>query len=120
MPEQKLADDLLLMLEHIDITISYFEEIKTPDDFIITKNGNAFLDAIIMHLQVTGEILKRCYTENIPIFSPHTSVPWDEIIRLRDLISHHYDKLQHDIVFDICKNHVPTLKITLEEILKAI
>jgi uncharacterized protein with HEPN domain len=68
-----------------------------------------------MHLQVIGELLKRNYNDHEQVFLKHNEIPWSEIIRMRDLISHHYDKLQHDIVFDICKNALPDLKNCLHK-----
>lgn len=32
------------------------------------------------------------------------------LIRFRDFISHHYEKMDSEIVFDICKNEVSLLK----------
>ena len=118
MPDQRLLNDLALVMEHINEVNYYFEEIKTPNDFVVDKQGNAFFDAILMHLQVIGELLKRNYLEHKEVFLKHNEIPWNEIIRMRDLISHHYDKLQHDIVFDICTNSLPELNICLTKIIQ--
>jgi uncharacterized protein YutE (UPF0331/DUF86 family) len=32
------------------------------------------------------------------------------IIRFRDLISHHYEKLDTEIIFEICSEYVPRLE----------
>ncbi len=118
MLNEPLRNDLLLVLEHIDEALSYFAETKTAEDFFATKQGKAYYDAILMRLQVTGELLKKSYTRNENIFKPHSEIPWNEIIRMRDLISHHYDKLQHEVVFDLCENELPKLRQALKEILK--
>ena len=68
MLNEKLRNDLLLVLEHIDEALSYFSEIKTAEDFVSTKQGRAYYDAILMRLQVTGELLKKTYTGNETIF----------------------------------------------------
>lgn len=93
MQPEGLKDEVLLILEHLDEINAYFEEIKLPDDFVLTKQGKAYYDAILMHLQVTGEIIKPCYAANPSVFNKFEEIPWTEIIRLRDLISHHYDRL---------------------------
>ncbi len=116
MLDENLKDDILLILEHLDEINAYFEEVKQPSDFITSKQGKAYYDAILMHLQVSGEILKKCYQENPTIFNQYTEIPWTEIIRLRDLISHHYDKLEQEIVFDICSNHIQPLRKVLSSI----
>jgi uncharacterized protein with HEPN domain len=38
------------------------------------------------------------------------------IMRLRDIISHHYEAIDYEIIFDICKNHIPQLKTTATNI----
>jgi len=40
----------------------------------------------------------------------HPEIEWKKIMKLRDLISHHYDSVDHEIVFDICRNHIGPLK----------
>jgi len=37
-------------------------------------------------------------------------------MRLRDLISHHYEEIDYEIVFQICKNELPKLTTELQEI----
>ncbi len=39
-------------------------------------------------------------------------------MKLRDIISHHYDRVEHEIIFDICKNHLPRLNSTIHEIIE--
>ncbi|MCW7502485.1 HepT-like ribonuclease domain-containing protein [Leptospira soteropolitanensis] len=34
------------------------------------------------------------------------------------MISHHYEGLDHEIIYNICKNKIPELKLTIELILK--
>ena len=115
-----LKEDLLLMLEHLDEVASFFEEIKQPEDFVKTKQGKAYYSAILMHLQAGSELLKKSFQAHESIFLKYDNIPWREVIRLRDLISHHYDKLQYEVVFDICTNSVPTLTETIRKIISVI
>ena len=39
-------------------------------------------------------------------------------MKLRDIISHHYERMDHEIIFDICKNHIPILKETVQKIME--
>ena len=43
---------------------------------------------------------------------------WKKIMKLRDIISHHYDIIDHEIIFDICSNHIPQLKVTVQKIIE--
>ncbi len=79
-------------------------------DFKETREGQILLDAITMRLQAASETVKKI-VEQHPNFFETLAYNTNNIIRFRDFISHHYEKLDSDIVFDICKVDVPLLKI---------
>ena len=68
------------------------------------------LDAAMMRLQSIGENIKKIYKLEPHFFEKVLSFDTNNIIRFRDFISHHYEKLDTDIVFEICKNDIPILK----------
>ena len=39
-------------------------------------------------------------------------------MRLRDIISHHYDALDHEIIFSACKDSIPELQSVIELMVK--
>lgn len=117
MLNERIRHDLLLTLEHIEQVADYFSEIKSSDDFVSTRQGRAYYDAILMRLQVIGELLKKGYGQHPDLFQRHNEIQWEEIIRMRDLISHHYDKLQHEIAFDVCKIELPKPQKVIKKII---
>ena len=40
-------------------------------------------------------------------------------MRLRDVISHHYDALDHEIIFSVCKENIPVLHRVIELMAKS-
>jgi len=52
------------------------------------------------------------------LLEEYPEIEWDKIIKLREIISHHYEMVDHEINFDICKNHIPILKSTIEKIIE--
>ena len=40
-------------------------------------------------------------------------------MRLRDIISHHYDVLDHEIIFNACKENIPELHRVIERMAKS-
>ncbi len=68
-----------------------------------------------MRLQVIGELLKKIDKKDPSFLKSHNEINWDNIMRLRDIVSHHYEKLDNEIIFDICKNHVPALKTVIKK-----
>lgn len=108
MSKLNLADRLELIQESIAAIESYFLPIKTANDFFIGQGAMIF-DAIGMRLQVLGENVKVLYKRNPEMFID-VEKEIISIIRFRDLISHHYEKLDTEIIFEICSEYVPRLE----------
>lgn len=94
----------------IELIEERFKKIRIADDFILTNEGTLILDAISMRLQVIGELLKKIHKLDNNFFDKYPEINWQQIMRLRDIISHHYENIDHEIIFDICKHHIPQLK----------
>ena len=117
MPESNLLDNFELIDDSIKTIIDRFKPIKSSEDFIKDENGKTLLDAISLRLQVIGEILKRIEKADAAILEKHAEIQWQQIMRLRDFISHHYDLLDYEIIFDICKEKIPQLEKTVAQII---
>ena len=104
-----------IILEHISVCDERFSSIKVPSDFVSTKEGKTILDAIATRLQAIGENIKRLLKRKPDLISRYPSINWNEIIQFRDFISHHYELLDYEIVYTICKAHLPVLKDVLEK-----
>lgn len=115
-----IRDNLRYILESISLIEDRFSRIETQDDLVSSSEGVIILDAIVMRLQVIGELIKKTSKIDKSIFMDYCDIEWDNIMRLRDIVSHHYEKVDHEIIFDICKNHIPGLKATIYEIIKTI
>jgi len=118
MHDDIIKDNLQIILEAIVLIENRFSTINSADDLVSSANGVLILDAIAMRLQVIGEMLKKINTIDKSLFENNPEIEWDKIMRLRDIVSHHYEKVDHEIIFDICKNHIPRLKSTIREIIK--
>jgi uncharacterized protein with HEPN domain len=114
MPEDEVLDVLDLILESIRLIRDRFSRIRVPDDFVSTSEGVTLLDAISMRLQVIGESVKQIQKVNPMFLQPYSEIGWDKIARFRDLISHHYEHVDHEVVYDICKVHIPMLADVVE------
>lgn len=106
--EKEIFLDLFLSVnQSIDLITGRYNKIKLPADFTSTANGLETLDAIAMRLQFIGESLKKVEKFDNNFFASYPETDWSKIINLRDFIAHHYDMLNHEIIFDICKEHIP-------------
>ncbi|MDD5206758.1 MAG: DUF86 domain-containing protein [Desulfobacterales bacterium] len=109
MPKEEIIDSLELIVESIGLVQERFLNIGEPDDFVRTPEGVTLLDAIVMRLQVIGESVKQIQKTEPSFFLAYPEIEWEKISRFRDLVSHHYDHVDHEIVYDICKTHIPLL-----------
>ena len=120
MSEEEIADILDLLLESIILVRERFSKITESEDFVSTWEGVTFLDAISMRLQVIGESVKRIQKKDLSLLNGYVEIEWDKIARFRDLVSHHYEHVDHEIVYDICQNHIPRLKNVIEKMIKGL
>ena len=116
MPDEEIAEILDLMLESIKLVQERFSRIRIPEDFVSTPEGITLLDAISMRLQVIGESVKRIQKRNPGFLSTYRDLDWDKIARFRDLVSHHYEHVDHEIIFDICRNYISILEEVVEQL----
>lgn len=85
---------------------------KTYDDFI---QDDLLADALVRNLEVIGEAVK-----NIPadFRKKYPSVDWKKIAGLRDILIHEYFGIDHELLWDIIENKIPSLGKQIETILK--
>ena len=115
MPDDALLDILDMMQASVRLVAHRFERIETPDNFCSSAEGTTLLDAIAMRLQVVGESVKQIQKRDPAFLATYPEIHWDKMARFRDLVSHHYENVDHEIVYDICKNHIPQLSIALSK-----
>lgn len=118
MYKNDILDILNFMFESIRMVEERFSKIGVSEDFISTPNGITLLDSISMRLQVIGESVKQIQKTNLAFLNRYTEIEWDKIARFRDLVSHHYQHVDHEIVYDICENHIPRLRNVIQKMIE--
>ena len=113
-----VRDNLQFIVESLVLIEKRFSKLNNADDFVSSEDGVLVLDAIAMRLQVVGELLKKIDKQTPDLFGRYPEIQWDNIMRLRDIVSHHYEKIDHEIIFDICSNHLPRLKSAVLRIIE--
>jgi len=112
----EIIDYLVLMLESVEMIENRFSRVRLPGDFVFSSDGVTLLDAVSMRLQVIGESVRKIQKLDPSFLDRYSDIEWNKIARFRDLVSHHYRHVDHEIVYDICKVHIPMLKSTLLKI----
>lgn len=117
-----MSEELYECLDNIFQSIlkieNRFKNINSPNDFLKPENDWELLDAIAMRLQIIGENVKSISKIQTDFFELFPTVKWSDIIRFRDFISHHYDIIDHETIYYICKEDIPSLKAAIETALK--
>jgi uncharacterized protein with HEPN domain len=119
MLEDVIRENLKVIIESIALIEERFEKINSADDFVLNSHGTFVLDAISMRLQIVGELFKKIDKIDNSLFRRYPEIEWGKIMKLRDIISHHYEMIDHEIIFDICIHHIPKLKATVQRIIDA-
>ncbi|MBS3136854.1 DUF86 domain-containing protein [Candidatus Woesearchaeota archaeon] len=107
--------DSIIFLEHM------LDAINNIDKFMLTVTKQEFFtnvekhSAVVRQLEILGEAAKNLKHSFI---SKYQSIPWKEIIGLRDKVIHHYFGLDMEIIFDIVNKELPPLKKNLQKIIK--
>lgn len=102
MSDVLILERLHLILESIRMIEERMNAIVVPADFIRNEASLTLMDAIAMRLQVIGENVKKITTLDAAFFQDKMPMDIDPIVRFRDFISHHYEKTDYEIIFDIC------------------
>lgn len=113
-----ISDNLHIILESIALIEERFSKIESADRFVTSPEGMLLLDAVSMRLQIIGELIKKIHKIEPLLLEKYPEIEWSKIIKLREIISHHYESVDHEIIYDICKNHIPRLKSTAYKIIE--
>ncbi len=108
---------LTTCIEHIEAIEKYFKDAQNAEHFF-TLNDGALYDAVLMRLQALGENFKRISQKHSFVIDDLTYPEILNVIRFRDYVSHHYEQLEHEVVFDICSLKIPLLKDCISSLLK--
>jgi len=73
--------------------------------------------AIVRKLEIIGEASK-----NIPkeIRMKYKEIPWSDMAKMRDKITHFYFGVDYEIVWKVIKERLPTLKQQIQKLLKEV
>jgi uncharacterized protein with HEPN domain len=117
MDKKSSLELIAFILLSIELIEERFAFIKTRDDFIEDHAGLEKLDAISMRLQSIGEAIKNLLKRDADILlTKNEKSYWSDIVRFREIISHHYIDIDSEIVFDICTDDLLELKEIIQKI----
>lgn len=112
---------LIQIEESIERLQERTEMIQNADDFLISAAGMEKLDAACMLLIAIGESIKNVdKITNKELLSTYPSIPWKNIMGVRDIIAHHYFNVDAEEIFDIIRNGLPPLAEAIHNLIHQI
>lgn len=81
----------------------YMDEVKSFSEF---EKNEEKIDAVILNLEQIGESAKKLSDETKQRYQ---SIHWPSIIGLRNMISHEYEGVKLNIIYDITTVNIPEL-----------
>lgn len=102
------------MEEACDMIMLWNEKVQSMDDYLSSPAGLQIMAASCMLLESIGECAKKI-DKLIPGFLENNApaYPWRQVKGLRDHIAHGYLDIDAEIIFDIVRDEIVTLKETL-------
>lgn len=94
-------------------THDYFKHDKKL--FINEKSGFIYRNSITMPILQIGELAKMLFEE---FLGEYTEIPWKMIMRMRDIVAHHYGSLDYEIVWNTSVSDIQGLHMGIKEILQ--
>lgn len=102
---------LQFILESISLIKKRFDGILNSDDFLTSDDGLMRLDAISMRLQSIGEALKNIDKRDREfLLEIADKIYWSNIIKTREIITHHYIDIDSETIFMICDEKLDDLE----------
>lgn len=102
---------LKFILDSIVMIKERFEGITSSDDFMYSKEGMTKLDSISMRLQSIGEALKNIDKRDREfLLEVADKTYWSNIIKTREIITHHYIDIDSETIFMICDEKLEDLE----------
>ena len=107
--DQQRLTDILEALDWIAKAISA----RTEAEFLADET---LCYAVAQKLTILGEAVARLSPE---ITARHNSVPWPDIVGLRNILVHEYFGIYWPLVWQTATDHAPALRVQVAEILRA-
>ena len=103
MDKANINELIKFILQSINLIKNRFEPINSSDDFLENDDGLMRLDSISMRLQAIGESVKNLHKRDKEfLLKVANEKYWRNIIKTREVLSHHYIDIDSEIIFMIC------------------
>ena len=111
MPKRDFTLYLHDILESIEKIMEYTKGM-TFEEFC---DSSLVTDAVVRNFEIIGEAAARVPKE---IREAHSSIPWEKMKSMRNIVIHEYFGVEHDILWTTIKKSLPVLEEEISKIIK--
>jgi len=102
------------MVEACRAVMEFTEDVTLEEFLAAGRDGEMRRLAVERELEILGEAARRVSDH---FREEHPDVPWRELVGLRNVISHQYDKVSYAEIYRMLKEQIPNLRAKLESLL---
>lgn len=103
----------------IDRILSTASSIPSSSYYLLSDAGMERLESTCMLLITIGESVKGVDKQtNKKMLVNYPEIDWKGVMGLRDIIAHHYFDIDAETVYDVVKNDLPSLKVTIHRMIE--
>jgi len=110
-PEERDAAYLWDMLEAARAVLDFTKALTLEEFLAAGRDREMTRLAVERELEIIGEAARRVSER---LREEHPEIPWRDLVGLRNVISHEYDKVNYEEVYGIVRERVPELVARLE------
>jgi uncharacterized protein with HEPN domain len=111
-----VQDSLTNIEESLQELLEWTAPIATVDDFLTSSQGLILLNASCMKLFSIGEEVKNIDKRtDKTLFPLYPAIEWREVMKMRDIIAHHYFEIDAERIFTILRVDVPPLLSVIKQ-----
>ena len=108
--KKEIIELLDMVLDSIKVIRERTCHIVTGDDFLLSPDNMFVLDGVCMKLIFIGESVKNIDKKTHgKLFCKYPTIPWKDVMKQRDLIAHHYFRIDADSICTTIKEDLPLL-----------
>ena len=113
-----IHDRLEDILDSINLIQEWSAGRSSVKDFMGTSTGVMAFNACVMRFQVIGEHVGKLLKSEEKLLDSFSSIPWNAIYGLRNIISHEYANIDEEIIVSVINDDLQPLKDAIEALLK--
>lgn len=110
-PEERDPAHLWDMIEAARAIVDFTKDLTLEEFLAGGREMTIRRLAVERELEILGEAANRVSSR---LRNEHAEIPWKEIIGLRNVISHEYDKVNYTEIYRIAREQIPELITLLE------